>query len=150
MTILRECLLKLNPRPKRDPIIRFETEPGRQGQMDWSPYTIDFERGGRTEVLCFSYVLGFSRRQYIDFTLNRQFHTLIRRHVDAFEYFGGVPRECLYDGEKTIILRWEAGRPIFNPSFVIFITHYDCRPVACRPKTPRTKECASYYTSFNA
>lgn len=107
--------------------------------MDWSPYTIRFARTGKIDVLCFSYILAFSRRQYVDFVLHRDFFTLIRRHQDAFTYFGGVPLHCLYDGEKTVLLRWEASRPIFNPAFVAFITHYQCRPRMCRPGKPETK-----------
>ncbi len=139
ISILRGCLRSLRRKPKRNPIIRFETDPGVQGQMDWSPYTINFKQGGKATVLCFSYILAFSRRHYIDFTLQRDFFTLIRRHRDAFEYFGGLPRQCLYDNEKTVVLRWEAGRPVFNPAFIAFITHYQCRPIACRPGHPETK-----------
>lgn len=139
VTILRDRLRWLRPRPKREPEVRFETQASLQGQMDWSPYTIAFTQGGKASVLCFSYVLAFSRRHYIDFTLKRDFFTLIRRHQDAFHYFGGVPRQCLYDGEKTVILRWEAGKPVFNPAFVQFITHYECRPIGCKPGRAQTK-----------
>ncbi|MHC5076414.1 MAG: IS21 family transposase [Planctomycetota bacterium] len=139
ISILRDRLKKIRQRPKREPIIRFETEPGLQGQMDWSPYTMSFTQTGKCKVLCFSYILAFSRRHYIDFTSHRDFHTLIRRHQDAFEYFGGVPRQCLYDSEKTIVLRWEAGSPVYNPAFIAFITHYNCKPIICRRRRPETK-----------
>jgi hypothetical protein len=38
-----------------------------------------------------------------------------------------------------VILRWEAGQPVYNPAFVAFITHYHCRPVACLPRRAKTK-----------
>jgi transposase len=139
ITQVRERLKALRPKPKSDPVVRYETPPGDLGQFDWSPYNVPLKGGGKLKVLCFSYILAYSRRQFIDFTLHRDFHTLIRRHVDAFKHFGGVPERCLYDGEKTVILRWEGRQAIFNPAFLAFATHYNCRPVGCGPRRPETK-----------
>jgi hypothetical protein len=50
-----------------------------------------------------------------------------------------VPAQCLYDSEKTVVLRWEAGRPVINPAFAAFITHYRIQPVICRRGRAETK-----------
>ncbi len=152
ISILRDRLQKIRPRPKREPIIRFETEAGWQGQMNRSSISgrigvltrLVLNAQVRARCSVFPTFWPSPARHYIDFTPHRDFYTLIRRHQDAFAYFGGVPKQCLYDSEKTVVLRWEAGQPVHNPAFVAFITHYNCKPVICRRRRPQTKGYAKY------
>ena len=100
-TIVRSFLKshRLKPKPAT---IRFETAPGAQAQMDWSTYQIDFTQEGRRRVELFSYILGYSRRQYIHFTERQDFETTVRQHIAAFEHLGGVAATCLYDNMKVV------------------------------------------------
>jgi hypothetical protein len=82
--------------------------------MDWATYTIDFAQEGRRKVQLFSYVLGYSRRQYIHFTASQDLESTLREHARAFEHLGGAAATCLYDNMKVVVARYEDGEPIYN------------------------------------
>ncbi|ENB27809.1 helix-turn-helix family protein [Escherichia coli BCE032_MS-12] len=113
MTILRAFIRSLSVPQEQEPAVRFETEPGRQMQVDWGTM-----RNGRSPLHVFVAVLGYSRMLYIEFTDNMRYDTLETCHRNAFRFFGGVPREVLYDNMKTVVLQREHIRPVSTGSIL--------------------------------
>ena len=114
-----------------------ETDPGQRAAHDWSDYNITFTLSGKTEqVTFFSYILGYSRRQYIAVVDDKKQKTLLRELINAFIYLDGVPREIKSDNQKACVDRWEAGRPVYNSKYLEFATYYRFRPLTITPHRP--------------
>ena len=137
LTVVRSYLRTLKPTPREDPVVRFETAPGQQMQVDWGAFKLGGQR-----VSLFLATLGWSRFSFGVFVANERFETLRDCHEQAFDAFGGVPMESLYDNMKTVVQQRNAyGRGLhrFHPGLKDLAHHYTFMPRLCRPYRAKTK-----------
>ena len=101
-----EFLRAIRPAPVKAFERRFETPPGKQGQVDFAFFKTEFtdEPGVERIVWLFSLVLGHSRMMWARFVFRQDLATVLRCHVAAFEALGGVPEQILYDRMKTAVM----------------------------------------------
>ena len=136
LSLLRDYLRSIRQKVA-EPIVRFETEPGKQMQVDWGQM-----RGGKTPMHAFVCVLGYSRSLFVVLTDNMRYATLEECHRLAFEYFQGVPEQIWYDNMKTVVIQRDAygeGKHRFHKSFYQFTKEVGFVPKLCRPYRPQTK-----------
>ena len=136
-TMLKLFVASLRPQQSVEPVIRFETGPGEQMQVDWAV----IRRGGN-RLSVFVATLGWSRAAYVEFVTDERVETLIEAHENAFLAFGGTPREVLYDNMRTVVLErhgYGRGRHRFHPGFLDFARHCGFRPQLCAPYRAQTK-----------
>ena len=140
---------------KSHPVIRcVETAPGQRAAHDWSEYMIEFTSSEAREykVTFFSYILGYSRRQYIEVVEDKTQRTLFECMVHAFMYFDGAAREIKSDNQRVCVDRWECGQPVFNRHYLGFASHYGFRPLTIHPGKPTENlkiERPFYYLETN-
>lgn len=137
LSLLRDFVRSLRPVVKQEQLVRFETDPGVQMQVDWGVM-----RSGRDPIYAFVATLGFSRMLFVIFARKMDYETLEECHKAAFEWFDGVPREILYDNMKTVVLQRDAygpGKHRFHPQLWQFAKAHRFIPRLCRPYRAKTK-----------
>ena len=133
---------------EEEKLIRFETDAGYQMQVDWVEFPKD-------NLSAFVATMGYSRASYVEYVDNEKVETLLGCHMNAFEYFGGVPQECLYDNMKTVIIRrngYGRGKHQFNALFEDFAKHCGFAIKLCKPYRAKTKgkvERFNHYLRYN-
>ena len=136
-TQVKEYVRKVRPRPPEEPVVRFETPPGRQAQVDFADFRLPW--GKRYALLV---VLGYSRLLWLRFFPRKTMAHLFEGLDEAFGFFGGVPTELLFDQMKAVVVsdeRSEGGRITENAEFLRFAHHWGFRVRACRPYRAKTK-----------
>ena len=122
--------------------IRFETAPGLQAQVDWKENLKMISKHGELfEVNIFLMVLGYSRTKFVKLTSDKTQKTLFKCMNEAFKYFGGVPKEIVFDNMATVVDRANSriGNVKLNTKFVQYSKDIGFNPITCRIYRPQTK-----------
>ena len=134
---LKAFLAPFKPTKREEgPVVRFETAPGQQMQVDF----ITFRR--KHPLSAFVATLGYSRMSFVHFGISQDVEAVQAGLIAACAYFGGVPREILFDNMKAVVLARDTYGPglhRFHPTLLQLADDLGCVPRLCRPYRPRTK-----------
>jgi len=134
---VRDYVRSVRPRPEAEPVVRFETPAGHQGQVDFATFSLPW---GRRHALLV--VLSHSRLLWLCFYCRQTMAVLIEGLEGAFARFGGVPSELLFDQMRSVVVsdqRVGGGALVLNAEFLRFAAHWGFHPRACRPYRAQTK-----------
>jgi transposase len=135
----RAIVSRLRPRPHAEAYLRRRVLPGQEAQVDWAHFgKLTVGRAQRT-LWAFVIVLAYSRLRFLRFSLCAAMPSFLRGHVEAFRFFGAVPRTILYDNLKSAVLEHEGDAVRFHPTMLGLAGHYRFEPRACAPYRPNEK-----------
>jgi len=120
-----------------EPLVRFETAPGKQMQADFTTV-----RRGRDPLIALVATLGYSRASFVKFVRSEDAPTLCAALREAFDYFGGVPEHVLFDNTKAVVIERDAygeGAHRWNAELMALAEACGFTPRLCRPYRAKTK-----------
>jgi transposase len=139
ITIVRDLLRELRPKPATEAFATLAFPPGDAAQVDWAACGSLLVDGRQRRLSAFLLLLCHSRYLYVEFTLSERMEVFLACHEAAFQALGGVPRRTMYDNLRSVVLARAEGEIRFHPRFLDFSEHYGFQPVACAPYRPNEK-----------
>ena len=115
------------------------SKSGEEAQVDFG-YLGKFFKGDKmVKVWCFSIVLSYSRYSYHKIVTNQSVSTFINCHIEAFEYFGGVPYTVKIDNLKAGVITPNFYEPTIQRQYSDFLLHYKSTPITARIRRGQDK-----------
>lgn len=113
---------------------------GQQAQVDFGQTKQITPDGKEARLNFISFVLSHSRYKYVEW-LDRPFTTkdVIRTHENAFQHFGGIPYEMVYDQDALILVSENAGDLILTGEFQAYRESRKLNLFICRKSDPESK-----------
>jgi transposase len=125
----RSIVARYRPRPAAEAYLRLRTLPGEQGQVDWGHFGRIAVDNAERPLMAFVVTLSWSRQIFLRFYPGSSMPYFLQGHVDAFEFFGKVPRKLLYDNLRSAVLERVDKAIRFNPTMLELAAHYRFEPI---------------------
>jgi len=138
ITILRERVRSLRPRPVREAFLTLDFAPGSAFQVDWADFGFALP-GCPRRVSAFVMAACYSRYLYLEFTLSQAMGTFLRCMERAVRFFGGVAVADIFDNMKTVILSHTPQATVFNRRFLEYARARGFAAVACNVRKAHEK-----------
>lgn len=127
-------------KPPRKFILREQTEPGYEAQVDFGQYVMKTAYKRNVRLYFFCMTLSYSRMKFAHFSVDPfDAKTTIDAHIEAFRYFGGRTQMIMYDQDKTMVVSENLGEVIFVKEFEEFIKDTGFSIYLCKGYDPSTK-----------
>jgi transposase len=124
-------------------VLRDEAEvpPGEEAQIDYGHlgHWVDPATGKRRRVWAFAMVLACSRHMFVRPVLTMDQRAWTEAHIEAFVFFGGVPRRLVPDNLRTGVDKPDLYDPKINRSYAELAQHYGVLVDPARRGKPRDK-----------
>lgn len=106
--------------------LRIEVRAAEEAQVDFGSAGMMFdpETGKSRRAHTFVMTLSYSRLPYVEFVFDQGQVTWVKCHMNAFEFFQGVPMRIILDNLKSGILRPNTYDPIFNRAYGECAKHF--------------------------
>lgn len=131
------------PRPE-DVDIPVVTAAGEVAQVDFGDVgeLLDPATGKSRKAYVFVMVLCYSRHMFAKVVFDQRVETWLQLHVEAFDFFGGVPRDVVPDNLKAAVIRHAFDPddlPVFNRAYRELARHYGFVIDPTPPRSPKKK-----------
>jgi transposase len=135
----RRLIAGIRPRPAPEPFARLDMPTAEQAQVDWGAFGHVTVGRARRPLHAFVVTLCWSRMIWLQFFHDMERASFLRGHVDALTFFGGVPRELVYDNLKSACIERQGRAIRFNESLLEFASHYGFEPILAAPRRGNEK-----------
>jgi transposase len=152
VVVLRRYLRTIRPTPGRV-YQEVHYDLGQAMQIDWGECGRVQVGSTTRKVSVFVAVLCYSRMIYIEFTLSQRKAEFYRGLVNALAYFGGSPRQVIFDNLKAAVLNGSGRHACLHPEFLALCGYFCLQPIACERRDPESKgitEAGVRYVQHNA